>query len=97
MQVLIDDSRYKKAKKLLAHGYPIKYVARELHVHRNTILHWARSWGYSITCSDRASSQRVNSLFRAFLRLPKKYRARLLTMIRQQGRSNEAAAEAHDG
>lgn len=73
---------FKQAKRLLANGYPQSYVALQVGVHRNTVLAWSRTLGYSAKVGQKASTQRVNSLFRRYQRLSAQERVNFRRLVR---------------
>lgn len=74
-------TQFTAAKRLLANGYPIAYVATQVGAHRNTISAWARLLGYSAATQDKYKTQRVNAIFRKIQRLPRDEKTRLWRML----------------
>jgi len=69
---------YEEARRMLGHGYPQAYVARELGLHRNTVMLWARQLGH-------VAERRVSGAYRRFLRMNLEERDAFLKLLSQRG------------
>lgn len=72
---------FSRAKTYLAQGFPLSWIADATGVHRNSVLLWAKILGYSAASGEKVRTQRINTLFRKFQRLPPGDREVLVSMI----------------